>query len=213
MAPAITPTGDMEQYLFDNGATMVIGIDEVGRGSIAGPVAVGLCAVIPGFIPPPEGVRDSKLLSAKKRELLAPLAEAWATASAVGYAEAGEVESLGITKALALAGMRAFRILASKVDVEGAVILLDGSQNWLKGTDMPLKVVMREKADRDCYSVAAASIIAKVDRDMLMTEMHLKHPHYGWDSNKGYGAAVHYAGIKDHGVVPGFHRVSWIKNV
>ncbi len=213
MAPVITPTGDMEQHLFDNGATMVIGIDEVGRGSIAGPVAVGLCAVVPGFVPPPEGVRDSKLLSAKKREILAPLTKEWATATAVGYAEATEVETLGITKALALAGMRAFDVLASEVNVEGGVILLDGSQNWLRDTNVPLKVVMREKADRDCYSVAGASIVAKVERDALMVEMHLKYPHYGWDSNKGYGAAVHYAGIREHGIVTGFHRASWIKNV
>jgi ribonuclease HII len=192
-------------------------MDEVGRGAIAGAVAVGVVAVLPDMPPAPAGLRDSKMLSEKKRDILAPQAAEWAAAYAVGSATATEIEQIGITKALALAGMRALasvyeQLVAKDLPTDGYLIL-DGSHNWL-GTMTPfpgLKVTTRVKADRDDMVVAAASVIAKVERDAVMIDLAKDHPYYGWESNKGYGAAIHYEGIASHGQVDGVHRSSWIK--
>jgi ribonuclease HII len=209
--PVVLPTRLVEDHLFASGATAVIGSDEVGRGSVAGPVGVGMTLVRPGFIDPPAGVRDSKALSQKKREELAPAVLVWAPHSAVGFASADEIDSFGITVALRMAGMRALEQLAAQTDLTGAVILLDGSQNWLAGADLPCRVVMREKADRDCMSVAAASVLAKVERDNLMIALGDEHPAYGFAGHKGYGAKTHYEAIRAHGTIPGVHRVTWIR--
>ncbi|HEU4850344.1 MAG TPA: ribonuclease HII, partial [Terrimesophilobacter sp.] len=169
------PTLEVENELFASGARYVIGCDEVGRGAIAGPVAVGLCAIDAGAIRDverrmPEGLRDSKMLSERRREAIAPLAAAWATHSAVGLASAEEVDRLGITACLGLAGKRALAELhAAGLAILDSVLLLDGHQDWLNpALETPLTVRTRIKADRDCGSVAAASVIAKVHRDRLM---------------------------------------------
>jgi len=198
--------------LLTAGARFVIGCDEVGRGALAGPVGVGFVAIDTSVTPIPAGLRDSKMLSQPKRELLAPLASAWAAHSAVGLASAAEIDELGIIACLGLAGKRALaELYAAGVDVAGSVVLLDGSDDWLnKALKTPLRVVTRVKADRDCGSVAAASVIAKVHRDRLMIEADAELPGYGWSGNKGYGSAEHMSAIGRLGPTP-LHRKSWLK--
>ena len=205
------PTLDYELDCFAAGAELVIGVDEVGRGAIAGPVAVGAHAVFAGTTEFPEGLRDSKLLSEKKREAIAPLVREWGP-GAVGFATAGEVDAHGITTMLGQAARRALLDMhRAGVPIDRAVILLDGSHDWLSPVlRSPLRVVTRVGADRECASVSAASVRAKVDRDAVMREAHEALPHYAWASNKGYGSAAHYAGITEHGISE-LHRASWVK--
>ncbi len=205
------PTLEVEATLHAGGARYVIGCDEVGRGAIAGPVAVGLCVVDLGVGPMPSGLRDSKLLAEKRREELAPLAAAWALHSAVGLASAEEIDRIGIIAALGLAAKRALTILhEAGAHVAQSVVLLDGSHNWLSPVlSSPLRVQTQVKADRDCASVAAASVVAKVHRDRLMIDRHAATPGYGWASNKGYGSADHYAAIDSLGPSD-IHRLTWL---
>ena len=206
------PSLEVETALFSEGFEYVIGCDEVGRGAMAGPVAVGMAVIDASFTSFPDGLRDSKLLSEKRREILAPAAAQWVLHSAVGEASAAEVDALGITACLGLAGKRALLALhESGAPIAQSVVLLDGSQDWLNPALVsPLHVQTRVKADRDCAAVAAASVIAKVHRDRIMIEADAEHPHYGWSGNKGYGSPAHMAAISEHGPTP-LHRVSWIK--
>ena len=209
-APEKDPTLDVESAYFNSGAEWVIGIDEVGRGAIAGPVAVGVQAIRAGTTAYPEGLRDSKLLSEKRRTAVHPAVLTWGT-GAVGFGEAREIDEHGIVRMLGVAARRALLELHSAgVPVDEASIILDGQHDWLSPVlRKPLRVVTRVGADRTCASVAAASVRAKVARDDLMRAAHLEFPHYAWESNKGYGAKAHYAGITTHGTTD-FHRVSWI---
>lgn len=205
------PTLEFEESCFAAGHELVIGIDEVGRGAIAGPVAVGVHAVSAPGSPFPLGLRDSKLLSEKKRGIIAPLVRDWGP-GAVGFSSAEEIDARGITAMLGEAARRALLELhAAGVAMDRAVILLDGSHDWLSPVlRSPLDVRTRVGADRDCASVSAASVRAKVDRDALMREAHEAHPEYAWDSNKGYGSRAHYAGIAAAGLTE-LHRHTWIK--
>ncbi len=189
----------------------MIGMDEVGRGAIAGPVAVGASVVDQSVGAHPAGLRDSKLLSEKRRDAMAPLAQSWSRFSAVGLASAAEVDELGIVAALGIAGKRALVSLhEAGAAIAESVVLLDGSHNWLSAAlASPLPVHVRVKADRDCASVAAASVIAKVHRDALMIEADSLSPGYGWASNKGYGSAGHFAAIAELGATD-FHRRTWL---
>lgn len=209
------PTLATELACFADGAKLVIGIDEVGRGAIAGPVAVGVHVVVAGTIEFPEGLRDSKLLSEKKREIIAPLVDVWGWhdggRGAVGFGTAEEIDRHGIVTMLGQAARRGLLDLhRAGVPVDEALILLDGSHDWLSPVlRNPLTVRTMVGADRACASVAAASVRAKVARDALMREAHEAHPHYAWASNKGYGAKAHYEGITEHGLTS-LHRRSWI---
>lgn len=206
------PTLDYEVGLHAQGARYVIGCDEVGRGAIAGPVAVGMSVVDNAMEPMPVGLRDSKLLSEKRREVLAPLSVVWSRFSAVGLATALEVDQLGISAALGLAGKRALAILhEAGASIRDSVVLLDGHFDWLNpALSTPLPVRTLVKADRDCASVAAASVIAKVHRDRMMIDADARIPGYGWAGNKGYGSAAHFAAIAELGATD-FHRRTWLK--
>ena len=206
------PTLDVEAGLHGEGHRYVIGCDEVGRGAIAGPVAVGLAIVDVTIGAFPVGLRDSKLLSEKRREHLAPLATGWALHTAVGLASAAEVDLWGLTAALGIAGRRALASLhESGASILDSVILLDGSFDWLNpALTTPLRVRTRVKADRDCASVAAASVVAKVHRDRLMIDADAATPGYGWAGNKGYGSAGHYAAIAELGATE-LHRHTWLR--
>jgi ribonuclease HII len=205
------PTLDTEREMFASGATLIIGIDEVGRGAMAGPVMVGVCAVRPGVESFPAGLRDSKLVSEKKRNSLFPEVQNWAP-TAVGAASATEIDELGITACLGLAARRALILLhEAGVPVGEATVLLDGSHDWLNpALARKLPTVTRVKADQDCAVVSAASIVAKVTRDELMVSLDAGFPEYGWASNKGYGAALHMEAIRTIGLTP-YHRASWVK--
>jgi len=206
----VDATREFELELLRAGAPIVIGMDEVGRGAIAGPVTVGVCVVSPETVDAPPGLRDSKLLSAPRREALAPIVREWALV-ACGSASAVEIDELGISACLGLAGKRALIALHELgVRVGEAVVLLDGSHNWLApALSSPLRVVTRTKADRDCAVVAGASVVAKVERDGVMVALSAEHAGYGWEGNKGYGSAGHFEAVgllgpTDH------HRRTWL---
>lgn len=216
MSP-VRPSLRLEKSHFAAGRVTVIGVDEVGRGAIAGPVAVGAAAVTVDVRRVPQGLADSKAISAARRTELVPVVTRWAT-TAVGMASASVVDTQGIMPALGLAGARALSsLVAAGVSLDGAVVILDGSFDWLSRAlppslvpaSTPLDVTVRVKADRDCASVAAASVVAKVERDALMVAAHDDAPHYAWASNKGYGSSAHYEAIRTVGP-HALHRTTWL---
>lgn len=211
------PTLRYERELMRGGAPMVIGCDEVGRGAIAGPVGVGVSVVREHTRTAPAGLKDSKLLTEQRREELYPAVQRWSREHAVGLATNEEVETIGIIRALGLAASRALLALRENgVVIQDAVVLLDGSHDWLTPALDPadrslgMRVATRIKADRTCAAVAAASVLAKVERDRLMIASDQVHPGYLWSSNKGYASAEHYAAIDRIGPSP-LHRWSWLR--
>jgi ribonuclease HII len=234
------PTLRQERRLLRSGHLLVAGMDEVGRGALAGPVSVGVVVVDGGVRTAPSGVRDSKLLSPAAREALVPRLRRWASAHAVGHAEPDEIDRYGIIAALRLAGRRA---LASLPELPGCV-LLDGSHDWLSTPqpsrqpcdpgpgpgeglfelDLELRqvrevppaqpldadphVLTMVKADLRCAAVAAASVLAKVERDAIMVSRSAAYPQYRWQDNKGYSAPEHLAALLDLGACSQ-HRRSW----
>ncbi|GAA3772511.1 hypothetical protein GCM10022240_25720 [Microbacterium kribbense] len=192
--------------------TMLIACDEVGRGALAGPVAVGAVAidVRDARRRVPQGLRDSKLVPARRRPDVASRAAAWVSASATGWASAAEIDEVGIMRALGAAAVRAITELqrAGAVPAD-AIVLLDGNYDYITPVGgIGLAVTPRVAADRDCASAAAASVIAKVARDEYMVGLHETHPVYEWAHNKGYASAVHQAAIRAHGLSR-YHRSSW----
>ena len=214
------PSLSFESSFFESGIRFVIGIDEVGRGSIAGPVAVGAALLdfqinTSGW---PEKLQDSKLVSEKNREAMFTDVSEWVKGWAVGMASSDEIEAHGIVTALSLAGSRALEellaesALRTEIASAGIQIILDGSHNWLGPKAMGIPVATKTKADRDCVSVAAASVLAKVTRDRLMIELEETYPGYALASNKGYASATHIAGLKENGISP-IHRTSWLSKI
>lgn len=201
-----SPTRDLESRLLGR-HSCVIGIDEVGRGALAGPVCVGVAVVTGATGPHPDGLRDSKLMAASARETMVPLVSEWVTAHAVGSASPREIDEVGIVAALRLAALRALARVTFEADAVG---ILDGTHNWLAADLLdpcPLtRVEVRAKADATCAVVAAASVVAKVYRDTLMTE--LPDPGYGFAAHKGYGAPAHIAALRTLGP-SALHRKSW----
>ena len=208
-----SPTLRFERELLRSGVVRLAAIDEVGRGALAGPVTVGVVVLDLSVRTAPTGLRDSKLLSPTARTALAPRLRRWAPAWAVGHASPAEIDSVGILRALRMAGERALRQLPELPDH----VLLDGSYDWLTrpepcaGDDTPfpdLPVTMRVKADLSCAGVAAASVLAKTTRDARMVELAIDHPAYGWDVNKGYASPAHRDALQAHGACD-HHRRSW----
>jgi len=214
------PTLDFENSLFSRGAKLIAGMDEVGRGCLAGPVSVGVAVISIENINPPENLADSKLLTHEQREELLPLVKTWVKDFAVGHASNNEIDEIGLTRALRRAGRRALVQLVTKPDH----LILDGKHNWLmpeKETQnmfeqefddgplsVDLKIITQIKADLTCASVAAASIVAKTTRDQMMAELSKEFPNYFWAENKGYAAPEHLEAIKSFGATK-YHRVSW----
>lgn len=198
------PTVELERRLLQQGSSL-IGLDEVGRGALAGPVAVGAFFFETANLSEiPQGLRDSKLISESRRESVADRVLNWGRA-AVGLATAREIEELGITSALALAASRAIELLPP-----ANLLLLDGSHNWLGDQHGP--VLVQTKADRDCASVSAASVVAKVERDKLMVEMSSQYPEYGFEKNKGYSSPQHIQTLRELGPSEE-HRKSWLGKI
>lgn len=191
---------------------LVIALDEVGRGALAGPVAVGAAVVDERDARRriPVGLRDSKLVPEAKRADVAARAAAWVSVSAVGWASSEEIDRIGIMRALGLAAIRAIAELrAHAVVAEDAIVVLDGNYDYITpagATGLTIRPVI--KADRDCASVAAASVIAKVSRDALMTSLHDEAPAYQWSRNKGYASPEHREAIRTLGL-SAHHRSSW----
>lgn len=199
------------------GGGLLAAVDEVGRGALAGPVSVGVVLISLATRTAPDGVRDSKLLSPAKREALAPLIQKWAVAYSVGHATNAQIDEVGIIAALRLAALDALDELAQR-GFEPAHILLDGSHNWLTPPQASLfdvadertsaPVTMKVKADLSCAAVAAASVLAKVERDALMVQADVHFPGYGWAGNKGYASTDHREALIKDGP-SAFHRTSW----
>ena len=203
---------------------LVAGMDEVGRGALAGPATVGVALVDNSTSDAfPSGLKDSKLLSPTRRQNLVEPVKQWVVDSQVAHASPSEVDRFGIVGALRLAGFRALAQLAKRGH-HPDVIILDGRDNWLSSADLFLSladaemadlmaisgelapVTMQVKADANCAVVAAASVLAKVERDSLMAA--LPDPGYGWASNKGYAAPAHREAIATLGASE-HHRRSW----
>ncbi|WP_150957199.1 ribonuclease HII [Microbacterium testaceum] len=207
----IEPTLTLERRLLKEHA-IVIACDEVGRGALAGPVAVGAAVIDPARSRKrvPQGLRDSKLVPEARRPEVAARAAAFVQHSAVGWASSVEVDEIGIIRALGLAAVRAIADLrAHGVVPEEALVILDGNHDYITPAgESGLTVRPIIKADRDCASAAAASVIAKVARDTLMTGLHDDLPAYGWARNKGYASLDHRDAISAHGMSV-HHRHSW----
>lgn len=216
MSPLVVPHLRHERQLLRDGARLVAGMDEVGRGSLAGPVSVGVVVVDARTRSAPQGVADSKLLTPAARQALLPALSRWGLARAVGHASAEEIDAIGIIGALRLAGRRALEqvsLVVGPVDT----VLLDGNHDWLTGTptlfddeppdDAP-RVHLRIKADRSCASVAAASVLAKCERDALMVSLADAYPAFRWAENKGYASPEHLAALRELGPCV-LHRRSW----
>lgn len=185
----------------------VIALDEVGRGALAGPVAIGAAVFTRQTdLTIPKGLKDSKLIAEGKRDDVATRSASWVETTA-GFVSASEIEAIGISRALQLAAIRALENL----DLENAVILLDGTHNFLKD-QVPVQVVTQVKADRDCASVSAAAIWAKVQRDNQMRQMHQAFQAYGFEKNKGYASPDHITALQSVGPCAE-HRHSWLTKI
>lgn len=205
-----SPTLTLERRLLKE-YSLIISCDEVGRGALAGPVAVGAVAIDAARSRQRvvEGLRDSKLIPERRRAAVAERAAQWVMASAVGWADAAEIDRVGIMTALGRAALRAIADLPGVDARAGALVILDGNYDYITpagGRDMTVRSVI--KGDRDCASVSAASVVAKVARDDLMGKLHDEAPVYGWDRNKGYASATHRDAIRSHGL-SAYHRASW----
>jgi ribonuclease HII len=199
------PSLDLERELLGK-FQMVIGIDEVGRGALAGPVAVGAFGLdAAGLSSMPTDLRDSKLVTEKRRAPLAFEVSKWGKPS-VGFAGVDVIEARGINFALQRAALNALE----NFDLTGAIVLLDGSHNWLGDIGIEVRVIV--KADRDCGSVAGGAISAKVKRDALMIELGNEFPTYGWQGNKGYSSPSHIAALRQVGP-SAHHRLSWLTKI
>ena len=195
------PTRKIEQELWAQGYHAVVGIDEVGRGAWAGPLMVG-AAILPRG-KRVLGVRDSKLLTERDREAIFDRIADWCLAWSVGAASQEECDQLGMADAQRLACRRAIDGLGLVPDVA----VSDGTWDFV--SPMVARVEMRVKADRDCLSVAAASILAKVVRDRQMRALAESYPNWSFDTNKGYPCPVHKFALQGYGP-SAIHRRTWV---
>ncbi len=193
---------ELENELYDSGITTFCGVDEAGRGPLAGPVCAAAVILPRGLVIP--GLNDSKKLSEKRREALYGEITQKALHWAVAFASVEEIEALNILGATYLAMNRAIAGLG----VEPELALIDG--NRAKGVEHNCKCVVG--GDGKCADIAAASIIAKVTRDRLMYELDEKYPGYGFAKHKGYGTAAHYAAIRELGPCEA-HRPSFLRKM
>ena len=191
---------EIEQSYFEQGFKIVCGVDEAGRGPLAGPV----CAA--AVILPPNadihGLNDSKKLSDKRRRELYPVIMEKAVAYGIGFADHKEIDEINILQATFLAMQRAL----AQLSVKPELALIDGNRE--KDFGIPVKTVIH--GDSLSASIAAASILAKVTRDDLMLKMAEEYPQYGFEIHKGYGTKAHYQALAEHGPCP-IHRMSFLK--
>ena len=190
---------DFENQAFAEGFHLVAGVDEVGRGCLAGAVVAAAC-ILDLSKPLPEGLNDSKKLSEKKRLKLDEEIRACSIAFAVGQVEAEEIDCINILQAT----KKAMRLAIENLDPQPDYLLIDALQ--IKEINTPQKGII--KGDAISASIAAASIIAKTYRDNLMRESDKLYPQYGFARHVGYGTKTHFAALKQHGACP-LHRKSF----
>ncbi|SFR00855.1 ribonuclease HII [Poseidonocella sedimentorum] len=194
----IAPDFSFETALLHQGLDRIAGVDEVGRGPLAGPVTAAAVILDPSAIP--RGLDDSKRLGPKRREAL--YADILAVAEVgIGHATVDEIDRINILQASHVAMIRALAALANRPDHA----LIDG-HILPKGLNLPARAVTR--GDGRCFSIAAASIVAKVTRDRIMWDLAQQFPGYGWETNKGYPSKSHKLALRDLGVTP-HHRRSF----
>lgn len=193
---------EFEKQAIENGYKVVCGIDEAGRGPLAGPVYAA--AVILPVDCEIEGLNDSKKISEKKRELLFDIIKEKAVSYCVARAEVEEIEEINILQATYLAMQRAFNGL----DIKPDMALIDGNRK--PGVDAEEMTIV--KGDAKSPSIAAASILAKVSRDRYMLEIDKQYPEYQFSKHKGYGTKLHYEMLAEHGISP-VHRRSFLKKI
>lgn len=191
-----------EKQAASRGCRTVCGIDEAGRGPLAGPVCAAAVILPPGCEIP--GLNDSKKLTEKKRELLFPLITQKALAYGIGWASEEEIDQFNILQATFLAMARAVEALQTPPDWA----MVDG--NRMPPLPVPGETIV--KGDGKSASIAAASILAKVSRDRVLRQMDEQYPQYGFAKHKGYGTKAHYEAIKAYGVLP-VHRKSFLKKL
>ena len=203
------PHASRERLLFESGAKTIVGIDEVGKGSWAGPLVIGIAMLSREMVFSDEpavalgGVRDSKQLSELQREDIFYQVAARCSRWSIGAASALECDQLGMVEAQRLATARGFAALSvASVDVA----IVDG--RWDFVSPHARKVLVEVKADADCVSVAAASVLAKVSRDRMMRSLAGDYPQWHFDTNKGYPCAKHRAALQGYGP-SAIHRTSW----
>ena len=197
------PDFSYENIARQKGYKFICGVDEAGRGPLAGPVCAAAVILPPDCII--DGLNDSKKISEKKREMLFEQIIQKAVSYSVAYGTLEEIEKYNILEASYLAMNRAIDGLSQKADFA----LIDGNR-IPKNIKIPCETVV--KGDSKSCSVAAASILAKVTRDRLMLEYDKKYPQYNFAKHKGYGTKAHYEAIKEYGVCE-IHRLSFLKNV
>jgi ribonuclease HII len=196
----ITSIGlDFEQIARGQGFRFIAGVDEVGRGCLAGPVVAGAC-ILDFEKPLPKGLNDSKKLTADTREEIAAQLKADCLAYAVGQVEADEIDRINILEATKNAMLAAIAMLDPQADF----LLIDALH--LKRSSLPQRAII--KGDTISASIAAASILAKTYRDNLMKAYDIDYPQYGFSGHKGYGATVHWEALSKHGPCP-LHRLTF----
>ena len=192
----------IEDQFHKEGYQVICGVDEAGRGPLAGPVCAAAVILPTGLII--QGLNDSKKLSEKKREALFPEIQEKAIAYGIAFASVEEIEERNILRATFLAMNRAIQSLTVQPDLA----LIDGNRN----TEIEMASRCVIGGDGKCASIAAASVLAKVTRDHLMLELAKQYPEYGFEQHKGYGTKAHYEALRKYGPSP-VHRMSFLKNL
>ena len=190
----------IEQVYFERGVKIICGVDEAGRGPLAGPVCAAAVILPPNAEIP--GLNDSKKLSDKKRRELYPIINEQAIAYGIAFADHDEIDEINILQATYLAMERAINQLSLKPELA----LIDG--NRAKDFGIPVQTVVH--GDSLSASIAAASVLAKVTRDDVMLQMAEEYPGYGFEIHKGYGTKAHYAALTEKGPSP-IHRITFLK--
>lgn len=193
---------EIENSIYDSGVELICGVDEAGRGPLAGPVCAAAVILPRGF--EIEGLNDSKKLSEKKRDELFDVIKDNAISYGIAFASVEEIEQLNILSATMLAMNRAI----SQLKPQPQLALIDGNRN--KEIEINSQCVV--KGDSRCADIAAASILAKVSRDRYMLDMAKKYPEYHFEKHKGYGTKLHYEALRQYGPSE-IHRLSFLRKM
>lgn len=198
----MTELWELENEIYDSGVELICGVDEAGRGPLAGPVCAAAVILPRGL--EIEGLNDSKKLSEKKRDKLFDAICAEAVSYGIAFASVEEIEQVNILNAAMLAMNRAIE----KLSVKPTLALIDGNRD--SAINMPSRCVV--KGDAKCADIAAASILAKVTRDRYMLEIAGKYPEYHFEKHKGYGTKLHYEALREYGPCE-IHRPSFLRKM
>lgn len=198
----MTELWELENEIYDSGVERICGVDEAGRGPLAGPVCAAAVILPRGL--EIEGLNDSKKLSEKKRDKLFDAIRSEAVSCGIAFASVEEIEEINILNAAMLAMNRAIE----RLSVKPTLALIDGNRD--SAINMPSRCVV--KGDAKCADIAAASILAKVTRDRYMLEMAEKYPEYHFEKHKGYGTKLHYEALREYGPCE-IHRPSFLRKM